>query len=93
MPLISIEGIPVKILRKARDPKDINWLNEGVRIVVDCTGNFVDPNATTEQGKPCLRGHLAAGALKVVCSAPFKKNRQRHKFAGRHHHDLRHQPP
>ena len=72
MPLISIEGIPVKILRKARDPKDINWLNEGVRIVVDCTGNFVDPNATTEQGKPCLRGHLAAGALKVVCSAPFK---------------------
>jgi len=43
MPLISIEGIPVKILRKARDPKDINWLNEGVRIVVDCTGNFVDP--------------------------------------------------
>lgn len=71
-PLISIEGIPVKVLRSARDPKDINWLNEGVRIVVDCTGNFVDPNATPEQGKPCLRGHLEAGALKVVCSAPFK---------------------
>ncbi len=71
-PLISIEGIPVKILRKARDPKDINWLNEGVRIVADCTGNFSDPNANPEQGKPCLRGHLEAGALKVVCSAPFK---------------------
>ncbi|MBP7205361.1 MAG: glyceraldehyde-3-phosphate dehydrogenase [Candidatus Cloacimonetes bacterium] len=71
-PLFTIEGIPVKVLRTARDPKDINWLNEGVRIVVDCTGSFVDPNATPEQGKPCLRGHLEAGALKVVCSAPFK---------------------
>ncbi len=71
-PVLAIEGIPVKILRTARDPKDINWLNEGVRIVVDCTGNFVDPNLSPEQGKPCLRGHLEAGALKVVCSAPFK---------------------
>lgn len=71
-PLLSIEGMPVKILKTARDPKDINWLNEGVRIVVDCTGNFVDPTISPEQGKPCLRGHLESGALKVVCSAPFK---------------------
>jgi glyceraldehyde 3-phosphate dehydrogenase len=71
-PILEIEGIPVKILRSARDPKDINWLNEGVRIVADCTGSFVDPNLSPEQGKPCLRGHLEAGALKVVCSAPFK---------------------
>jgi len=26
----------------------------------------------SEAGKPCLRGHLDAGALKVICSAPFK---------------------
>ncbi|MBW6513746.1 MAG: glyceraldehyde-3-phosphate dehydrogenase [Candidatus Syntrophosphaera sp.] len=71
-PILEIEGIPVKILRTARDPKDINWLNEGVRVVVDCTGNFVDPSLSPEQGKPCLRGHLEAGALKVVVSAPFK---------------------
>lgn len=71
-PLLEIEGIPVKILRQARDPKDINWLNEGVRIVVDCTGNFLDPTLSPESGKPCLRGHLEAGALKVICSAPFK---------------------
>lgn len=70
--LLEIEGIPVKILRTARDPKDINWLDEGVRIVVDCTGNFVDPSLTLDAGKPCLRGHLAAGALKVITSAPFK---------------------
>ncbi|MDY0151855.1 MAG: glyceraldehyde 3-phosphate dehydrogenase NAD-binding domain-containing protein [Candidatus Cloacimonas sp.] len=71
-PLLEIEGMPVKILRTARDPKDINWLNEGVRIVVDCTGNFVDPSVSPESGKPCLRGHLESGALKVICSAPFK---------------------
>lgn len=71
-PIIEIEGIPVKILRKARDPKDINWLNEGVRIVTDCTGNFVDPTVSPEDGKPCVRGHLDAGALKVIVSAPFK---------------------
>ncbi|HQP63520.1 MAG TPA: glyceraldehyde 3-phosphate dehydrogenase NAD-binding domain-containing protein, partial [Candidatus Cloacimonas sp.] len=71
-PLLEIEGIPVKILRTARDPKDVNWLNEGVRIVVDCTGTFLDPTMHTDSGKPCLRGHLDAGALKVICSAPFK---------------------
>lgn len=71
-PLLEIDGVPVKILRHARDPKDINWLNEGVKIVVDCTGNFLDPTMASEGGKPCLRGHLDAGALKVICSAPFK---------------------
>jgi glyceraldehyde 3-phosphate dehydrogenase len=71
-PILEIDGIPVKILRTARDPKDINWLNEGVRVVVDCTGNFVDPNPSPEGNKPCLRGHLEAGAMKVIVSAPFK---------------------
>lgn len=71
-PLLQIEGILVKILRTARDPKDINWLNEGVRVVVDCTGNFVDPSPSPDGVKPCLRGHLEAGALKVIVSAPFK---------------------
>ena len=42
-PILEIDGIPVKILRTARDPKDINWLNEGVKVVVDCTGNFLAP--------------------------------------------------
>ncbi|MDI3504167.1 MAG: hypothetical protein PWP64_1103 [Candidatus Cloacimonadota bacterium] len=71
-PILEIEGIPVKILKTARDPKDINWLNEGVKIVVDCTGSFVDPSLNSESGKPCLRGHLDSGAFKVICSAPFK---------------------
>ncbi|MDD2229288.1 MAG: glyceraldehyde 3-phosphate dehydrogenase NAD-binding domain-containing protein [Candidatus Cloacimonetes bacterium] len=71
-PLLQIGGIPVKFLRSARDPKDINWLNEGVKIVVDCTGSFLDPSLAAERDKSCIRGHLDAGALKVICSAPFK---------------------
>ncbi len=71
-PLLEIDGIPVKVLREARNPKDINWLNEGVKLVVDCTGQFLDPTLTSDSGKPCVRGHLDAGALKVLCSAPFK---------------------
>lgn len=71
-PILQIDGVYVKILRKARDPKDINWLDEGVKVVVDCTGTFLDPLPTTESGKACLRGHLEAGAIKVICSAPFK---------------------
>ncbi|MCB5252326.1 MAG: glyceraldehyde 3-phosphate dehydrogenase NAD-binding domain-containing protein [Candidatus Cloacimonetes bacterium] len=70
--ILSIDGIPVKILRTARDPKDINWLNEGVKVVVDCSGGFLDPTLATEAGKPCLRGHLDSGAMKVIASAPFK---------------------
>ena len=70
--ILSIDGMPIKVLRTARDPKDINWLNEGVKIVVDCTGGFLDPTLPTEAGKPCLRGHLDSGALKVIASAPFK---------------------
>lgn len=76
VPLLQINGVYVKILRTARDPKDINWLNEGVKIVVDCTGNFLDPTMNSESGKSCLRGHLDAGALKVICSAPFKVKTQ-----------------
>ncbi|MDD4806764.1 MAG: glyceraldehyde 3-phosphate dehydrogenase NAD-binding domain-containing protein [Candidatus Cloacimonetes bacterium] len=76
IPLFQIDGTYVKILRTARDPKDINWLDEGVKVVVDCTGNFLDPTVSSESGKSCLRGHLDAGALKVICSAPFKVKTQ-----------------
>lgn len=70
--IIEIEGIMVKILRQARDPKEINWLAEGVSIVVECSGAFTDPVVTPNSSKPCLRGHLESGALKVILSAPFK---------------------
>ncbi len=67
-----IDGLPVKILRESRNPKDIAWRENGVNLVVDTTGAFNDP--TTDPGTPGggLRGHLEAGAVKVMLSAPFK---------------------
>jgi len=67
-----IDGLPVKILRQSRDPKDIAWRENGVRLVVDSTGAFTDPTADATAAKGSLRGHLAAGAEKVILSAPFK---------------------
>lgn len=69
---IEIDGIPIKILKKARNPREISWVNEGVRLVVDCTGKFSDPTIPADHQKGSLRGHLEAGAEKVILSAPFK---------------------
>ncbi|HCX63985.1 MAG TPA: glyceraldehyde-3-phosphate dehydrogenase [Eubacteriaceae bacterium] len=70
--LFEIDGIPVKILKESRNPRDIKWSKEGVRLVVDCTGKFLDPTLSPDHPKGSVRGHLEAGAEKVVVSAPFK---------------------
>jgi len=67
-----VDGIKVKILRKTRNPKEINWREEGVKLVVECSGKFRDPNIDPEDPKGSVRGHLLAGAEKVIVSAPFK---------------------
>ncbi len=67
-----INGIPVTILRQHRNPKDIGWREHGVELVVEATGQFRDPTLPADHDKGSLRGHLAAGAKKVVLSAPFK---------------------
>ncbi len=69
---MTVDGVPVKILRKSRNPKDINWAAQGVRLVVDTTGVFRDPTVPGDHPKGSLRGHLEAGASKVILSAPFK---------------------
>ena len=69
--LLEIEGVPVRVLRTARNPKDVDWRAHGVRVVVDTTGVFLDPVSESAQGS--LRGHLQAGAEVVVASAPFKQ--------------------
>ncbi|MBN1327724.1 MAG: glyceraldehyde-3-phosphate dehydrogenase [Candidatus Cloacimonetes bacterium] len=74
--MIEIDGFPVKILKKERNPHDINWKKEGVRIVVDCTGKFLDPTKPENDPKGSILGHLAAGAQKVIASAPFKIKNQ-----------------
>ncbi|SPD76132.1 Glyceraldehyde 3-phosphate dehydrogenase, NAD(P) binding domain-containing protein [uncultured Desulfobacterium sp.] len=70
--VMTIDGIKVRILRKARNPKDIDWHSHGINLVVDTTGQFLDPTAPPDSPKGSIRGHLEAGALKVIASAPFK---------------------
>lgn len=67
-----VNGVPVKILRESRNPAEIKWQANGVRLVVDTTGVFNDPTAEADSPRGAMRGHLKAGAEKVILSAPFK---------------------
>ncbi|NOX80273.1 MAG: glyceraldehyde-3-phosphate dehydrogenase [Deltaproteobacteria bacterium] len=69
---MTINGVPVTILRESRNPKDIKWQSNDVRLVVDSTGAFRDPTADADNARGSLRGHLQAGAEKVILSAPYK---------------------
>jgi len=67
-----VNGIPVSILRSSRNPGDIAWQENDVKLVVDTTGVFTDPTTDPDDAKGALRGHMQAGAEKVILSAPFK---------------------
>ncbi|MDF1592994.1 MAG: glyceraldehyde 3-phosphate dehydrogenase NAD-binding domain-containing protein [Desulfobacterales bacterium] len=69
---MRIDGVRVRFLRSARNPADIAWKDVGVKLVVDTTGQFLDPTLPPDEPKGSLRGHLDAGAEKVIASAPFK---------------------
>ena len=69
---MTVDGIPIQILRESRNPKDIKWKENNVPLVVDTTGVFNDPTADPDDPKGGMRGHLQAGAEKVILSAPFK---------------------
>ncbi len=69
---MTIDGIKVKVLRSARNPKDTGWSDHGARLVVDTTGAFTDPTVAGDNPKGALRGHLEGGAEIVILSAPFK---------------------
>ncbi len=60
---ILINSNEVKILRNS-DPADIPWGELGVDIVVESTGKFRDRESASK--------HLAAGAKKVIITAPAK---------------------
>jgi glyceraldehyde 3-phosphate dehydrogenase len=47
-----------------KNPHELPWKKLGVDLVIECTGRFTDGVAA--------RGHLAAGAQKVIISAPAK---------------------
>ena len=61
---LVIDGLfPIKIFAQ-KDPSQLPWKNLGVDIVLECTGNFTDYDASHK--------HLEAGAKKVIISAPSK---------------------
>jgi glyceraldehyde 3-phosphate dehydrogenase len=60
---IVIDGDEVRVMTH-RDPADLPWKDLGVDIVLESTGRFT--NATD------AKKHLAAGARKVLISAPAK---------------------
>ena len=70
--IIEIDGFPIKVLMNERNPHNIPWKQEGVRLVVDCTGKFLDPSLPDNDTKGSILGHLTAGAEYVIASAPFK---------------------
>ncbi len=69
---LVIDGVKVTILRRTRNPEDLDWKGLGIDLVVDTTGQFLDPTIPADDPKGSIRGHLEAGAKKVIASAPFK---------------------
>ena len=69
---MKIGNTSLRFLRKNRNPKDINWKKYGVRLAIDTTGQFLDPNLPIEFSKGSLRGHFVSGVEKLIVSAPFK---------------------
>ena len=70
--VMVIDGIKVTFLRTHRNPAEIAWRDHQARLVVDTTGRFLDPTLPADTPPGSLRGHLLAGAEKVIASAPFK---------------------
>jgi glyceraldehyde 3-phosphate dehydrogenase len=60
---LKVDGDTIKIT-KERDPANLPWKAEGVDIVIESTGLFTD--------KASAGKHIAAGAKKVLISAPAK---------------------
>jgi glyceraldehyde 3-phosphate dehydrogenase len=69
---LLVDGIPVTILREARNPAEIAWRDHGVDVVVECTGKFADPTLAADEKSGSLKGHLAGGARAVINSSAFK---------------------
>ena len=61
--VLVVNGNDIAVV-SAKDPSGLPWKQLGVELVIECTGLFTD----AEKAK----GHIAAGAKKVIISAPAK---------------------
>ncbi|MDD4179034.1 MAG: type I glyceraldehyde-3-phosphate dehydrogenase [Candidatus Margulisbacteria bacterium] len=62
--VLVVNGNKIKCIMATKDPSGLPWKDLGVEYVIESTGLFTD----SEKAK----GHLAAGAKKVIISAPGK---------------------
>jgi len=62
--VLVVNGQKIKCVMATKDPAQLPWKQLGVDYVIESTGLFTD----SEKAK----GHLAAGAKKVIISAPGK---------------------
>jgi glyceraldehyde 3-phosphate dehydrogenase len=63
--VLVVDGKEVRVV-SAKSPAELPWKELGADIVLECTGLFVD--------KEKAQGHIAAGAKKVIISAPGKND-------------------
>jgi len=59
-----VNGFPTRCILATKECSQLPWKQLGVDYVLECTGLFTDSEKA--------RGHLAAGAKKVILSAPGK---------------------
>ncbi len=62
--IISVDGDEFEVLSQ-RDPAELPWKTLGVDVVFESTGRFTDRDSAAK--------HIAAGARRVIITAPAKK--------------------
>ncbi len=77
---MKVNGRDIQVVAE-RDPSKLPWKALGVDIVMECTGLFT--------GKAKAGAHLAAGAKKVIISAPGDKDMDRTVVFGVNHQLLK----
>jgi glyceraldehyde 3-phosphate dehydrogenase len=62
--VLVVNGNKIKCIMATKEPNQLPWKSLGVEYVIESTGLFTDGEKA--------RGHIAAGARKVIISAPAK---------------------